>query len=52
MNPGPWGMAQTGKKTEIGKSTLNFVYFIHSNKHKVGNRHNKGTECRKLIKIT
>ena len=20
MNPGPWGMAQTGKKTEIGKS--------------------------------
>ena len=28
------------------------TYFIHSNKHKVGNRHNKRTDCQKLIKIT
>ena len=30
----------------------NWYYFIHSNKHKVGKRRNKGTDCQKLIIIT
>ena len=40
----------TGAGARRGGAECN--YFIHLNKHKVGNRRNKGIDCQKLIKIT